>query len=116
MIGLELGISVANIMVRGEPTGCSKTWAGDVVATAKRDLESGEILDGEGGFTVYGTLIPAQDSLKIEGLPMGLAHGVKLKSKVSKGQRLSWRDVEYDENAQAVQVRREMEAMFRLGS
>lgn len=116
MIGLELGISVANIMVRGEPTGCSKTWRGDVVATAKRDLEPDEVLDGEGGFTVYGTLIPAQESLNIEGLPIGLAHGVKMRSKVVKGQRLSWKHVEYDKSSQAVQIRREMEALFRDGS
>ena len=34
-------------------------WHGDVVATAKRDLAAGETLDGEGGYTVYGKLMPA---------------------------------------------------------
>ena len=100
-------------MCRGEPTGQTKTWAGDVVATAKRDLQVGEKLDGEGGFTVYGKLMPAVDSMAIEGLPIGLAHGFTLKRPVKKDQRLSWQDIEYTESAQAVAVRKEMEALFR---
>lgn len=100
-------------MCRGEPTGQTRTWAGDVVATAKRDLKAGEKLDGEGGFMVYGKLMPAEASLKIEGLPIGLAHGLVLKKDVKKDQGLSWKDVEYSEKAQAVAVRREMEEVYR---
>lgn len=114
LIGLELGISVATIMCRSEPTGQTKTWAGDVVATAKRDLKAGEKLDGEGGFTVYGKLMKAEDSIAISGLPIGLAHGFVLKHDISKDQGLSWDDIEYDaQSSQAVAVRREMEAMFK---
>ena len=50
MIGLELGISVASVALRREPTGAPVAFNSDVVATAKRDLKAGEILDGEGGF------------------------------------------------------------------
>ena len=113
LIGLELGVSVASIMCRGEPTGQTRTWAGDVVATAKRDLKAGEKLDGEGGFMVYGKLMPAEKSMEIEGLPIGLAHGLVLKNDIKQGQGLSWEDVEYSEKSQAVAVRREMEAIFR---
>ncbi len=112
LIGLELGVSVASIMCRGEPTGQTRTFAADVVATAKQDLKVGEKLDGEGGFMVYGKLMPARDSLAIEGLPIGLAHGLVLKSGVRRDQKLSWRDVEFSEENQAVAIRREMEAMF----
>jgi predicted homoserine dehydrogenase-like protein len=113
LIGLELGVSVASIMVRGEPTGQTKTWTGDVVATAKRDLKAGEKLDGEGGFTVYGKLMTAKDSMAIEGLPIGLAHGFVLKRDVKKDEGLSWQDVEYSATAQAVAVRKEMEQLFK---
>ena len=113
LIGLELGISVANIMCRGEPTGQTRAWRGDVVATAKRDLKAGEALDGEGGFMVYGKLMPAETSLEIEGLPIGLAHGLVLKANVSKDQGLSWKDVKFSDKSQVVAVRREMEAIFR---
>lgn len=100
-------------MCRGEPTGQTKTWKGDVVATAKRDLQVGEKLDGEGGFAVYGKLMPAEDSLAIGGLPIGLAHGWTLRRPVKKDQKLSWEDIEYEATAQAVFVRKEMEAMFK---
>lgn len=62
---------------------------------------------------VYGKLMPAPDSMKIEGLPIGLAHGLVLKTDVKQGQGLSWNHVEYTEKQQAVAVRREMEAVFR---
>jgi len=55
LIGLELGISVASAGLRGEPTGAPTGFRADVVATAKRDLTAGEMLDGEGGFTVWGS-------------------------------------------------------------
>jgi predicted homoserine dehydrogenase-like protein len=83
-----------------------------VVATAKRKLDKGEILDGEGGFCVWGKQTPAQMSLKAGYLPLGLSHSVRLKRDIAEGQRLKWDDVEYDKNDLAVKVRREMEAMF----
>lgn len=112
LIGLELGVSVASVGLRGEPTGCAEAWHGDVVATAKRDLKAGETLDGEGGFTVYGKLMPAKDSLALGGLPLGLAHGVKLKRRVPNGVPVRWSDVVIDTTSQAVRFRREMERVF----
>lgn len=112
LIGLELGISVANVALRHESTGAPTGFRGDAVATAKRDLKPGEELDGEGGFTVYGKLMPADASLAAGGLPIGLAHGVKLKNAVSKDRPVGWADVEIDTSSQAVQIRREMESMF----
>jgi predicted homoserine dehydrogenase-like protein len=112
LIGLELGISVASVALRGEATGQPTGFRGDAVATAKRDLEAGEMLDGEGGYTVYGKLMPADDSLTYGGLPIGLAHGVALKTAVAKDQPVTWANVDIDATSQAVQVRREMEQMF----
>jgi len=112
LIGLELGISVASAALRNEATGSPTGFRGDAVATAKRDLKPGETLDGEGGFTVYGKLMPAAASLAAGGLPIGLAHGVTLKSAVARDQPVGWADVEIDADIQAVQVRREMEAMY----
>jgi predicted homoserine dehydrogenase-like protein len=112
LIGLELGISVANVGLRHEPTGCATGFRGDVIATAKRDLKSGEVLDGEGGYTVYGRLMPAADSLRLGGLPLGLAHKVRLKRAVLAGTPVRWDDVEYDSGNEAVKFRREMERVF----
>ncbi|MBK6394719.1 MAG: Gfo/Idh/MocA family oxidoreductase, partial [Betaproteobacteria bacterium] len=107
-IGLELGISVASAGLRGEPTGSATGWRGDVVATAKRALAAGETLDGEGGYTVYGKLVPAADSLTLGALPLGLAHGVKLKRGVAAHASVRWDDVEFDPNDETVRFRREM--------
>ena len=112
MIGLELGVSVACAALRKEPTGTSICFNSDVVATAKRALRKGEVLDGEGGFSVWGKQVPADVSLKEGYLPLGLAHDVRLNCDIAEGQALKWSDVAYDAAADAVKVRREMEAMF----
>jgi predicted homoserine dehydrogenase-like protein len=109
LIGLELGISVASVGLRGDPTGAPQAFSADVVATAKRDLAAGEMLDGEGGFTVYGKLRSAAASLADGGLPLGLAHKVRLRRAVAAGQPVRWDDVEIDASDRSVQFRREME-------
>ncbi|WP_341958544.1 SAF domain-containing protein [Pseudomonas sp. RC10] len=113
MIGLELGISVAQAALLGRATGATNGFRGDVVATAKRDLQAGEKLDGEGGHRVYGKLMPAVDSLAMGGLPIGLAHGVVLNRPVAAGQPVRWSDVTADLSIQAVRVRKEMEEVFQ---
>jgi predicted homoserine dehydrogenase-like protein len=112
MIGMELGISVASVVLRGEPTGAATGFRADVVATAKRPLKAGEILDGEGGYSVWGKQMPAKDSLELGGLPLGLAQNVKLLGDIDEGRQLTWADVEIDETDQAVRARRQMEAAF----
>ena len=113
LIGLELGISALSAVLRGEPTGRTQDFVSDVVSVAKRDLKQGEMLDGEGGFTVWGKAQPAAKSLQFGALPIGLAHGVKLTRAVKAGETVRWDDVTVDESAEAVKVRRAMEQAFR---
>src|SRR5215467_1088558 len=112
LIGLELGISVASVVLNGEPTGCPDGFRADAVAAAKRDLTPGEILDGEGGHTVVGRLMSAEDSLAIGALPIGLAHKVKVINSVKTGTPLRWSDVQVDDTLEAVRIRRQMETVF----
>ena len=112
LIGLEVGVSVASVALRREPTGVATGWRADVVATAKRELRPGEVLDGEGGYTVWGKLLPAEASRRMGGLPLGLAHGVRVLRPVREGQSLVWDDVEIDTGTAAYRLRSEMEAMF----
>jgi len=114
-IGLELGISVASAGLRREATGQATGWRADVVATAKRDLCAGETLDGEGGFTVYGRLMPAADSLALGGLPLGLAHGVTLAAPVAAHVPVRWSDVVAPPGNAAIAFRREMERTLAPG-
>ncbi len=113
LIGLEVGMSVASVALRKEATGVAHCWNADVVATAKRDLKPGEILDGEGGYTVWGKLLPAQKSVAMGGLPLGLAHDIKVIRPVKKGQSLSWDDVAVDTSTHAYKIRQELENKFK---
>jgi predicted homoserine dehydrogenase-like protein len=116
LIGLELGISVACAALRGEATGAPTGFRADVAATAKRDLAAGERLDGEGGYTVYGRLMPSEVSTASGALPIGLAHGVSLRNAVAKGEVVRWSDVTVDEDQEPVRLRREMERLLLRGS
>jgi predicted homoserine dehydrogenase-like protein len=111
LIGLELGVSVLSAALRSEPTGQANGWRGDVAVVAKRALRAGEMLDGEGGYTVWGKLVPAERSLAEGALPIGLAHGIKLIRDVAPGDTVRWADVDVPDN-DTVRVRREMERRF----
>jgi len=115
LIGLELGISVLSAALRGEPTGQASGWRGDVVAVAKRALQAGETLDGEGGYTVWGKLVPAERSLAEGALPIGLAHKVPLKRDIAAGAVVRWADVDVPDGA-ALRTRRDMEQRFATPS
>lgn len=113
LIGLELSISVASAALRGEPTGSARGFVGDVGSVAKRDLRTGDVLDGEGGYAVYGKLLPAGESLSKGVLPLGLASGVKVKRPVKTDEWIPYDNVEIDSSSAALQLRKEMEAKFR---
>ncbi len=115
LIGLELSISVLSAALRGEPTGTTKGFRGDAVAVAKRPLKAGEILDGEGGYTVWARLMPAEDSVAKTALPIGLAHGVPLTRDVAEGEVLTKSDADLDHSNQAVRLRQEVEDALRGG-
>ncbi|MCH2125860.1 MAG: Gfo/Idh/MocA family oxidoreductase [Pirellulaceae bacterium] len=115
LIGLELGMSVASVALRHEPTGTAREFRGDVAACAKRDLQVGERLDGEGGYTVYGKLLPAQTSLRQGVLPIGLADGAKVVRSISRDQMLCYEDVEFSTEPLVFQLRRELESEVRAG-
>lgn len=110
LIGMELSISILSAALRAEPTGTTREWRGDVVAMAKRDLAAGETLDGEGGYTVYGRLVPATRSAQERLLPIGLAHGVRLLRPIAAGQAVAMEDVALAPDIHAVALREEMMA------
>jgi len=111
LIGLELGISILSAALRGEPTGQPHGFRGDVVAVAKRALRADEMLDGEGGYTVWGKLVPAERSLADGALPIGLAHKVAMLRDVAAGQIVLCSDVKVPDS-EALRARRDMERRF----
>jgi predicted homoserine dehydrogenase-like protein len=113
LIGLELSISVLSAALCGEPTGSSLAWRGDVAAVAKRPLRAGEVLDGEGGYTVYGKLLPAERNREARALPIGLARGARLRRGVEAGATVTEDDVEPLSPSPALDLRREMVAALQ---
>lgn len=105
LIGLETTVSVLSAGLLGEPTGTPTGWRGEVVSVAKRDLASGEALDGEGGFTVYGRLTPAATAMAEGALAIGLAHGVRLRRNVPAGRVVRVDDVEEIRRSLATDLR-----------
>tara|TARA_B110000027_G_scaffold10515_1_gene9263 strand:+ start:5192 stop:6508 length:1317 start_codon:yes stop_codon:yes gene_type:complete len=114
LIGMELNISIFSAALLNQATGQTQKFTGDVVSTSKRNLKKGEILDGEGGSTVWGKLVSSNLSLSIEALPIGLAHSVKLKNDVKQNEIVKWSDVEFSLNDPAIAYRRSMETDFKF--
>jgi len=74
-IGHEMPITAARMMIFGQTCGAAVTKTADVVAAAKRPLVPGDVLDGEGGFTVYGLIDRADTAQREHLIPMGLTQG-----------------------------------------
>ena len=112
LIGLEVSVSVLAAALRREPTGAARALVADVVATAKRGLEPGDELDGEGGFTVYGTLVGAASTGENDALPIGLASGVRVRRPLAREAILRLADVDLPADDPLVAMRRAQHSLF----
>jgi predicted homoserine dehydrogenase-like protein len=115
LTGLELGVSVASAALRGEATGSPNHFIADVASVAKKELKVGDILDGEGGYTVFGRLVRADDSVSHKYLPIGLSRGVKVIRPVAKDSFVTYEDLELDSNQFSFKLRKKLEAELRTG-
>ena len=93
-IGLELAQSIYSIALDNRATGFTKNYNAEVASVAKKDLQIGEKLDGEGGFCARGKLITSEKSKKEKILPLGLTDNAILKKNISKDQIIKIEDVE----------------------
>ncbi|CAA7613598.1 SAF domain-containing protein [Magnetospirillum sp. UT-4] len=109
LLGFELPVSVAEVALNRRPTGCPRAFVADVATVAKRDLDAGTELDGAGGATVWGRLLPAEASLAQQALPIGLAAGLRLLRPVAAGQVVTRADVALDDSDPVVAFRTAME-------
>ncbi|MEW9834506.1 NAD(P)H-dependent oxidoreductase [Mesorhizobium marinum] len=111
LIGLELSVSVLSAALRREATGSARMMRGTVAAVAKRALKEGEMLDGEGGYSVWGKALPLDEAR--DALPIGLAHRVKLLRNIAEGAVLGLADVSLGEDPVAELYRAEVAAAGR---
>lgn len=114
LVGVEAPISIAKIALYKEPTGSPISWYSDVITAAKKDLEKGEVLDGEGGYTVYGLAETARIAKRENLLPIGLANGVKVKRSIKMDEMITYDDVELNEESFGLRLRRMQESVFSI--
>jgi predicted homoserine dehydrogenase-like protein len=113
---LEFGISIARtVLCRDIIIGTTTAPSVDVVATAKRDLKKGELIDGIGGYMTYGVAENYRVSRQEDLLPMGLAEGCRLVTDVRRDQVLTYSDVEVPLGSAAHRLRREQDVLFPIG-
>ena len=106
LIGMEALVSIGKAAVYGEPTGAPQSRVAEVAAAAKRNLDVGDVLDGEGGSMVYGNIVEAQQADVGQLVPIGLSNGAKLLNPVSRGMMVRYGDVEMPEERFAASLRR----------
>jgi predicted homoserine dehydrogenase-like protein len=113
LIGLEIGVSIASAELRGEPTGAP--YAGhraEVVCATRAPMRAGELIDGEGGYAAYGTCVSAERARERKLIPMGLAHGLRLKRDVPADHPIGADDVAADATSFLSRLRQEQDVLF----
>jgi predicted homoserine dehydrogenase-like protein len=109
----EVPLSAARVALFGDPV--LQPRGGpvvEVVATAKRQLKLGEILDGLGGYMTYGQAERAVVAERSGLLPIGVAEGCMLRRDVPKDAVLSYDDVELPGGRLIDRLRAEQAAHF----
>ena len=104
-IGLELAQSMYSIALDQKATGFTKYYNADVASCAKKDLDIGEKLDGEGGFCARGRLVTAQQSKQEKILALGLSDGAIVKRAIKKDQVITLNDVELNLPKEVLEAR-----------
>ena len=83
LASIEAPRTITTVMLEGEPVLRPAGWTAEVVATAKRDLAPGDVLEGIGGRHVRGVTYRAEDARGL--VPLGLAEGGVVQTAVAKG-------------------------------
>ena len=107
LTSIETPLSIARVYFDKEPWIVpSGGLVSDVLTVAKKDLASGEIIDGIGGYMVYGLIDLYETTNKEKLLPIGLSQGCILKRCVKKGEPISYDDVDFPSDTLLLQLRK----------
>lgn len=112
LASVEAPLTVAEAVLDRTPSLAPRAWNAEVLATAKRDLRAGELIDGIGGDTVYGTTDSAEAARAGELVPLGLVAGGTVLRDVPAGTLLSTQDVSVDETTTIAMLRRMQDRML----
>lgn len=90
----ETTVSIAKTAIRNEPTGAPRSQEAEVVGKAKRPLDPGETLDGGGGYTAYGEVVPVDFASQHNYVPLELLHDATLTHPIETDDYISYENVE----------------------
>lgn len=112
--GLEATTSLICAALYHEPTGAPLPTkpSAEVLAAAKKTLNPGDVLDGGGGYTLYGVAEKAETARKENCLPLGLAENIKVLKKILPDSVLTYDDVELNEDSFLLKLRRIQDETF----
>lgn len=114
LVSLETPLSAVRAVLYNEATIAP---IGDIVTEvttiAKKDLKAGEVIDGIGGFAVYGSVDKAEDARAKNLLPLGISDGAKLKQDVKQGEKLTLDMVELDKDSVIYELWRLQKRVFK---
>jgi len=113
LANIEVPLSIARAIFYHEPTLQAKgSLVAETITVAKRNLKRGERLDGIGGYTVYGSIEKADAARREKLLPLGLARGAIIKKSISRGDYITYDDVELDSSSFLLNLRKTQDELF----
>jgi predicted homoserine dehydrogenase-like protein len=114
LANLETPITIARAVLKQETTIATDLLPMvEAIALAKRDLKAGDLIDGLGGYTIYGSIDQVETARTQGLLPLGLAPGSTLVRDVAQGTPIRYADVALDQSLTIVHLRRLQDQMIQ---
>jgi predicted homoserine dehydrogenase-like protein len=112
LCNLETPISIAEAVIYEETTMVANTLVSEVVSIAKRDLKTGEIVQGIGSADIFSTIYTCEEAEAVEAVPMGLVPGAKVIRDIHKGSLLTTHNIAPDTSRLVYHLRQMQDAML----
>lgn len=109
---LETPQSVAEAVLLNEVTVVSENMNSEVVAVAKRNLKTGEILKGIGSGDISGRIYTYPQARFLEAIPLGIAEKGKVLKNINKGDILTEGNFMPDKSSFIYQLRKEQDILL----
>lgn len=114
LTSLETPLTAARAVLYHEPTIVPRggKLVAEVLTVAKKDLNVGDVIDGIGGYTVYGSIDTYEVATKENALPIGLAANAVVKTPIPKGTIITKDMVDMDTNSLIYKLRELQEKLI----
>ena len=111
---IETPQSIAEAVLLNEVTVAAETMNSEVVAIAKRNMKTGETLNGIGSADIYGKIYTYKQAQILNAIPIGIAENAKIIRDVQKGEPLTSFNCLPDESSFIYSLRQEQNKWLQL--